>query len=72
MEEMPPQQQGLRLLRWTVHGRISVEQAEQKGLQCYSSYDSCQSTSILEVMGRVFKLLIESDQVGCHGPIRTA
>ena len=37
-----------------------------------TAHDSCQSTSLLEVMGRVFKLLIASDQVGCHGPIGTA
>ncbi|CAL1155113.1 unnamed protein product, partial [Cladocopium goreaui] len=28
--EMPPQQQGLRLLRWTVHGRITVEQEKDE------------------------------------------
>ena len=72
MEEMPPQQQGLRLLRWTLHRRISMEQAEQKSQLAYCSFDQRQSTSILEIVGRVFKLSSESDQVGCHGTIGVA
>ena len=67
MEEMYSKLPGLRVLRWTLHGRITLEQAEQK-IECYHcSYDPGEGDDLLGTLGRICRWSSEGNQHGCNG-----